>query len=166
MHIAGTKGKGSTCAFVRSLLHQHGKRTGFPQKVGLYTSPDLTCIRERIQINGTPISEDLFTKYFYDIWDRLFLRHDDHENAKKPQPRYLQFLLLLAIHTFCQEGTQAAIIETHHGGEYDATNVVSGPVVTGITSIGLDHLAQLGPTIEDIAWHKAGIFKKDRKSVV
>ncbi|KIV78182.1 hypothetical protein PV11_09925 [Exophiala sideris] len=157
VHIAGTKGKGSTCAFVRSLLQQYGRRTGFPKKIGLYTSPDLTCIRERIQINGQPISEDSFTKYFYDIWDRLFARHADDENAQ--QPRYLQFLLLLAIHTFCQEGTQAAIIETHHGGEYDATNVVSAPVVTGITSIGLDHLAQLGPTIEDVAWHKAGIFK-------
>ena len=76
------------------------------------------------------------------------------------QPRYLQFMALLAIHTFCQERTQAAIFETHHGGEYDATNVVSAPVVTGITSIGLDHLAQLGPDVEDVAWHKAGIFKK------
>jgi folylpolyglutamate synthase len=68
-------------------------------------------------------------------------------------------MALLAIHTFCQEGTQAAIFETHHGGEYDATNVVSAPVVNGITSIGLDHLAQLGPEVEDVAWHKAGIFK-------
>ncbi|KAI1621587.1 putative tetrahydrofolylpolyglutamate synthase [Exophiala viscosa] len=159
VHVAGTKGKGSTCAFVRSLLQQYGKRTGFPKKVGLYTSPDLTCIRERIQINGTPISEDLFTKYFYDIWDRLFVRHAEDENLPQPQPRYLQFLLLLAIHTFVKEGAQATIIETHHGGEYDATNIVPAPVVTGITSIGLDHLAQLGPTIQDVAWHKAGIFK-------
>ena len=68
-------------------------------------------------------------------------------------------MALLAIHTFFQEGIHAAVFETHHGGEYDATNVVSAPVVTGITSIGLDHLAQLGPDIEDVAWHKAGIFK-------
>ncbi|RMZ88393.1 hypothetical protein DV736_g4379, partial [Chaetothyriales sp. CBS 134916] len=165
IHVAGTKGKGSTCAFARSLLQEFGKRTGFPTKVGLYTSPHLTCIRERIQINGQPISEHLFTKYFFEIWDPLFssqqVRDDDtNDNKKLRQPRYLQFLALLAIHTFCQEGIQAAIFETHHGGEYDATNVLSSPVVTGITSIGLDHLAQLGPDIETVAWHKAGIFKK------
>lgn len=58
-----------------------------------------------------------------------------------------------------QEGTQAVISETHHGGEYDATNVIQKPIVAGITSIGLDHIAQLGPTIQNVAWHKSGIFK-------
>ncbi|KIW76589.1 hypothetical protein Z517_09033 [Fonsecaea pedrosoi CBS 271.37] len=159
VHVAGTKGKGSTCAFTRSLLQEWGKRTGFPTRIGLYTSPDLTCIRERIQINGQPISEDLFTKYFFEIWDRLFLRQDRVAAEDERQPRYLQLVALLAIHTFSSEGIQAAIFETHHGGEYDATNVFAAPVVTGITSIGLDHLAQLGPGIEDVAWHKAGIFK-------
>lgn len=75
------------------------------------------------------------------------------------QPRYLQFLAPLAFHTFIREGVQAAIFEVHHGGEYDATNVIQSPVATGITSLGVDHVAQLGPTIEAIAWHKAGIFK-------
>lgn len=75
------------------------------------------------------------------------------------QPRYLQLLALLAFHTFIKEGVGAAIFETHHGGEYDATNVIQKPIVTGITSLGMDHIEQLGPTIEDIAWHKAGIFK-------
>ncbi|OAP54707.1 hypothetical protein AYL99_11155 [Fonsecaea erecta] len=166
VHVAGTKGKGSTCSFTRSLLQEWGKRTGFPTKIGLYTSPDLTCIRERIQINGQPISEDLFTKYFFEIWDRLFAQQQQQQQQQEEiaaederQPRYLQLIALLAIHTFSREGTEAAIFETHHGGEYDATNVVSAPVVTGITSIGLDHLAQLGPGIEDVAWHKAGIFK-------
>ena len=159
VHVAGTKGKGSTCAFTRSLLQEWGKRTGFPSKIGLYTSPDLTCIRERIQINGQPISEDLFAKYFFEVWDGLFSPQDGVVAEDERQPRYLQLIALLAIHTFSQEGTQAAIFETHHGGEYDATNVISEPVVTGITSIGLDHLAQLGPGIEDVAWHKAGIFK-------
>ncbi|KIW93204.1 uncharacterized protein Z519_05809 [Cladophialophora bantiana CBS 173.52] len=159
VHVAGTKGKGSTCAFTQSLLQEWGKRTGFPSKIGLYTSPDLTCIRERIQVNGKPISEDLFTKYFFEIWDRLFSQDDRIVTDGERQPRYLQFMALLAVHTFFREGAQAAIFETHHGGEYDATNVVSAPVVTGVTSIGLDHLAQLGPSIEDVAWHKAGIFK-------
>jgi folylpolyglutamate synthase len=159
IHVAGTKGKGSTCAFARSLLQEWSKRTGFPNKIGLYTSPDLTCIRERIQIDGQPISEDLFTKYFFEIWDRLFSQQDGIAIDDTKRPRFLQIMALLAIHTFCREGTQANIFETHHGGEYDATNVVSAPVVTAITSIGLDHMAQLGPEIEDVAWHKAGIFK-------
>lgn len=75
-------------------------------------------------------------------------------------PRYLQFMALLAIHNFCQEGIQAASFEAHHGGEYDSTNAFSAPVVTEITSIGLGHLVQLGLEIEDVAWHKAGIIKR------
>lgn len=75
------------------------------------------------------------------------------------QPRYLQLLALLAFHTFINEEVEAAVFEVHHGGEYDATNVIQSPIVTGITSLGMDHVAQLGPTIESIAWHKSGIFK-------
>ena len=80
-------------------------------------------------------------------------------DGREKMPRFLQMLALVAFHTFIREETEAAIYETHHGGEYDATNVVQKPIVTGITSIGLDHVAQLGPSIENIAWHKAGILK-------
>ncbi|CEJ61085.1 hypothetical protein PMG11_09628 [Penicillium brasilianum] len=156
IHVTGTKGKGSTCAFTRSFLHAHGVRTGFPKRIGLYTSPDLQCIRERIQIDNQPITEDLFTQYFFEVWETLA---SSNQVESTRQPRYLQLLLLLAFHTFIKEGVDAAIIETHHGGEYCATNVVRKPIVTGITSLGLDHVAQLGPTVEDIAWHKSGIFK-------
>ncbi|KAF9882760.1 hypothetical protein FE257_005308 [Aspergillus nanangensis] len=156
VHIAGTKGKGSTCAFTRSFLHAHSRRTGFPSRIGLYTSPDLRCIRERIQIDNQPIPEELFTQYFFEVWERL----QPPDGASQPrQPRYLQFLALLAFHTFIRENVEAAIFETHHGGEFDATNVISRPVVTAITSLGMDHLDQLGPTVQDIAWHKSGIFK-------
>ena len=159
IHVAGTKGKGSTCAFVRSFLLAHGVRTGFPHKVGLYTSPDLRCIRERIQINEQLIPEDLFTKYFFEVWDCLSSQDSQITVGKYGMPRYLQLLALVAFHTFIREAADAAIWETHHGGEYDATNFIRGPVVTGITSIGMDHVEQLGPTIENIAWHKAGILK-------
>lgn len=74
-------------------------------------------------------------------------------------PRFLQLLTLLAIHTFIREEVDATVMETNLGGEFDATNVIHQPIATGITSIGLDHLAQLGPCIENVAWHKAGIFK-------
>ena len=124
IHVAGTKGKGSTCAFVRSLLRVHGLRTGYPQKIGLYTSPDLRCIRERIQINDKPILEDAFTKYFFEVWERLSNQNSQTMEETPRLPRYLQLLALTAFHTFIREQTQAAIFETHHGGEYDATNVV------------------------------------------
>ena len=129
------------------------------KKNGLYTSPDLRCIRERIQINDKPILEDAFTKYFFEVWERLSTQNSQTMEETPRLPRYLQLLALIAFHTFIREQTQAVIFETHHGGEYDATNVVQKPIVTGVTSIGLDHVAQLGPSLENIAWHKAGIFK-------
>lgn len=125
----------------------------------MYTSPDLRSIRERIQVNDQPILENLFTMYFFEVWDRLSSQQQHATGEKETMPRFLQLLALLALHTFIREGTDAVICETHHGGEYDATNVIQNPIVTGLTSIGLDHIAQLGPTIENIAWHKAGIFK-------
>ncbi|PYH74578.1 folylpolyglutamate synthase [Aspergillus vadensis CBS 113365] len=159
IHVTGTKGKGSTCEFTRSILHAHGSRTGFPSKIGLYTSPHIQCIRERIQINNNPVTENLFSKYFFEVWDTLMNTNIQNADTTQRPPRYLQFLALLAFHTFIRENVDAAIIEVHHGGEFDATNVIQNPVVTGITSLGLDHLDQLGPTVESIAWHKSGIFK-------
>ena len=74
-------------------------------------------------------------------------------------PRYLQLLALISFHAFLDKGVDVAIYETYHGGEFDSTNVVQKPVVTGITSLGIDHVKSLGSTIESIAWHKSGIFK-------
>ena len=98
----------------------------------------------------------MFAKYFFEVYDTLSKQDEGSIDAK---PRFLQLFFLLAIHSFLREGVDAAIIETHHGGEYDATNVIEQPVVTAITSLGLDHVSQLGPSLENIAWHKAGIFK-------
>ncbi|EAW12026.1 putative tetrahydrofolylpolyglutamate synthase [Aspergillus clavatus NRRL 1] len=159
IHVSGTKGKGSTCAFTRSLLRAHSVRTGFPKRIGLYTGPHLQSVRERIQIDDHPVPEDVFTRYFFEVWDRIMPNNVELDSKAARQPRYLQFLALLAFHTFIREEVDAAIFEVHHGGEYDATNVIQNPVVTGITSLGMDHIAQLGPTIDTIAWHKAGIFK-------
>lgn len=68
-------------------------------------------------------------------------------------------LMLVAVHAFIKEKVDVAIVETHNGGEYDATNIFTSPIATGIATIGMDHVEQLGPSIENIAWHKAGIFK-------
>ncbi|KEY72697.1 hypothetical protein S7711_02486 [Stachybotrys chartarum IBT 7711] len=157
VHVAGTKGKGSTCAFVESFLRTFGKRTGFPKKTGLYTSPHLTYPEERIRINFQPIGRDLFAKYFFEVWEKI--GPDDKREAPANIPRYLQLFALVSFHAFIREGVEAAVIETHHGGEYDATNFIEHPVATVVTTLGMDHVKQLGPTIKNIAWHKAGIFK-------
>lgn len=100
------------------------------------------------------MSEILFAKYVFEVWHGL-------SGKISPGPRYLQLLFLISVHAFIREGIDVAIYETHSGGEYDATNVIQKPVVTGVTTIGMDHVEQLGPLIENIAWHKAGIFKPD-----
>ncbi|OBS15810.1 hypothetical protein FPOA_13418 [Fusarium poae] len=155
IHVAGTKGKGSTCAYIDSLLGSYGRRTGFPLKRGLYTSPSLMNYNDMIRINFQPLSEACFTKAFFEVWDGLRLDEKD----KKP-PRKLQLLAIMSFHVFLQAEVDVAIYETHHGGEFDVTNIIDDPVVTAITTIGLDHKEELGGTYESIAWHKGGIFKK------
>lgn len=162
IHVAGTKGKGSTCAFTESFLRAHGERTGFPRKTGLYTSPHLIVPEERIRINSQPLHRDLFATYFFELYDRLPQLHGEYDSSKPVAdrgPRYLQLYALFAFHVFIREGVDAAIFETHNGGEYDATNVVEKPVVAAITLLGMDHVDMLGPTLKNIAWHKSGIYK-------
>ena len=162
IHVAGTKGKGSTCAFIESFLRAHGQKTGFPRKTGLYTSPHLIFPEERIRINLQPIARHLFAEYLFQVWDALT---NADGNFEAPLPRYLQLLALMSFHAFIKECVEAAIFDTHHGGEFNATNVIEHPVVTVITPLGMDHVEQLGPGIENIAWHKAGIFKSGSTTV-
>ena len=167
IHIAGTKGKGSTSSFVSSILEQYTKSgpngPASINKVGLYTSPHLRFVRERIQIDNTPLSEDMFAKYFFETWNRLeeSARKEGHPDpsATETKPVYFRFLTLMALHTYISEGVDCAVIECGIGGEYDSTNILVKPSVCGVTSLGIDHTAMLGDTIESIAWHKAGIFK-------
>ncbi|MCJ1352270.1 MAG: Folylpolyglutamate synthetase [Icmadophila ericetorum] len=165
IHIAGTKGKGSTSAFISSILAQYIKPEDLSaspiRKVGLYTSPHLRFVRERIQINNSPLSEEVFAKYFFETWDRFeaTARRNGQLADTSAKPIYFRFLTLMAMHTYLSEGVDVAIIECGIGGEYDSTNIITGPSVTAITSLGIDHTAMLGNTIEEIAWHKAGIMK-------
>ncbi|KAI9149296.1 Folylpolyglutamate synthase [Paramyrothecium foliicola] len=154
IHVAGTKGKGSTCALTDALLRAHGQVSGFPQRTGLYTSPHLIEMNERIRINYVPLQKDRFAKYTSEVQDALNITDDS------PRPRQLQLLFLIAIHAFIREEVDVAIIETHHGGQFDATNVIQGAAVTAVTTIDMDHIGDLGPSIENIAWHKGGIFKE------
>lgn len=161
VHVAGTKGKGSTCAFVDSILAQHRRSHQLPRKSGLFISPHLVAVRERIRINSTPLSEELFAKYFFDVWDRL-AASDAAPDAAPPgsRPLYGRFLTLMSWHVFLQEGVDVAVYETGIGGEFDATNLVERPVAAGISTLGIDHVFVLGDTLDKIAWHKAGIMKR------
>ena len=128
------------------------------KNIGLYTSPHLRFVRERIRINQAPIPEQLFAKYFFEVWDSLE-KAAEEEGAPSFKPVYFRFLTMMAFHTFLKENVDTAILECGIGGEYDSTNVLESPTVTGITSLGIDHTSILGETIEEIAWHKAGIMK-------
>ncbi|KAI0650676.1 FolC bifunctional protein [Trametes meyenii] len=156
IHITGTKGKGSTSAFTDSII----RRAQPDWKVGLYTSPHLVAVRERIRINGAPISEELFTKYFFEVWDRLKENTKTANPTTPLMPSYFRFVTMVAFHAFLDLKVDATVLEVGVGGRYDSTNIVPKPIVTGITALGLDHTALLGKTIPDIAWQKAGIFKE------
>ncbi|KAK8184176.1 Mur ligase [Phyllosticta citribraziliensis] len=164
IHIAGTKGKGSTSAFVSYILAEYQKSSpaARPSKIGLYTSPHLKSVRERIQINNEPLSEDQFATYFFEIWDRLeeaARKEGQDPSAPGTKPLYFRFLTIMAYHVYLREGVDTAIIECGVGGEYDSTNIIEAPTVAAVTSLGIDHVAMLGGTLPEIAWHKAGVFK-------
>jgi dihydrofolate synthase / folylpolyglutamate synthase len=144
VHVAGTKGKGSTCHMIASMLEANG------YKVGLYTSPHLIDIRERISINGTMISQHDFARIVRTI-EPIALK-------AKPTPTYFDALTAIAFQYFADHKVDIAIIETGLGGRLDSTNVLK-PEITAITSISKDHMAQLGYTLPKIAEEKAGIFK-------
>jgi folylpolyglutamate synthase len=173
LHVAGTKGKGSTCAFAASILQQYQTSHGVPRKIGLFTSPHLIAVRERIRINGKPVSEELFAKYFFEVWDLLERGEQAEVQSGKAaeedklrggvpmamRPIYSRYLTLMSYHVFLKEDIDVAVYETGIGGEFDATNIVERPVATGISTLGIDHVFALGDTVEKIAWHKAGIMK-------
>ncbi len=146
VHIAGTNGKGSTAAFISSVLTRAGYKTG------LYTSPHLERFSERIKIDGAEISADAI--------DAI---SDEVKAAARSLPAgeatYFEFTTALALVYFARQGVDMAIIETGLGGRLDATNIIS-PLVSVITPIALDHMDYLGDTIEEVAAEKGGIIKK------
>ncbi|KAH8803273.1 Mur ligase [Xylogone sp. PMI_703] len=180
IHVAGTKGKGSVCTMVESILSQYQKhnenndgnvKKGAASsglgvgKIGVYTSPHLVTVRERIRIDGSPISEPMFTQYFFDLWDRFTQTAASHSlpnpTSVEHRPFFFRYLTILAFHIFIKEGVKSAVIECGIGGEYDSTNILPPEAITvsAITRLGIDHPGMLGNTLESIAWHKAGIMK-------
>lgn len=145
IHIAGTNGKGSTAAMLSNILTSCGYKTG------LFTSPYVTNFTERIQINGKPIPEEALAR------ETEFVR----PFAEKMQDKPTEFELVtaIALSYFKHSECDIVILEVGMGGALDSTNVIDVPEIAIITSIGLDHMQQLGSTIEDIAYTKAGIIK-------
>ncbi|MFA6142920.1 MAG: folylpolyglutamate synthase/dihydrofolate synthase family protein [Candidatus Omnitrophota bacterium] len=146
IHIAGTKGKGSTSAFIYSIL----KAAGF--RVGLYTSPHLVSFRERIRINDTLISEEDVAKFLGDIKKVLDASGDD-------SPSLFEVYTALAYLYFREKKVDFAVYETGMGGRFDATNIVNS-LVSCITPISYDHMDKLGDTLGLIAGEKAAIIKE------
>ncbi|MFQ5590577.1 MAG: bifunctional folylpolyglutamate synthase/dihydrofolate synthase [Phycisphaerae bacterium] len=146
VHIAGTKGKGSTAAMLAEMLRASGI------KVGLYTSPHVLDVRERIVVDGSMISESAFAKAIGAVVAAS-------TKARVAAPTYFEVLTVAAFHYFAAENVDLAVVETGLGGRLDATNVIQ-PEVIGITSISYDHFLQLGNDLVSIAKEKAGIMKK------
>ena len=151
IHVAGTNGKGSVCAFLSSMLTEGGKRTG------LFTSPHLVKINERFQINNEPVSDEIFLN----AYERVMKLVEEMQKDGFYHPAYFELLFAIGMVIFEEAQVEYLILETGLGGRLDATNRVEKPVVTVITSISLDHTEILGDTIEEIAGEKAGIIKQN-----
>ena len=150
IHVAGTNGKGSVCAYLDAMLRAQKKR------VGLFTSPHLVKINERIVVDGEMLSDAQFLSVFEKV--QAAVGRMQEENL--PHPTFFEFLFGMAVTAFAEAKVEYAVLETGLGGRLDATNTVEQPVCSVITSIGYDHTEVLGDTLEEIAAEKAGIIKK------
>ncbi len=148
VHVAGTNGKGSVCAMVESIARAAGKKTG------LYTSPHLVKLSERIRVNGEPLADDALEA----VLGRALAIGSDLS--------FFETLTLAAFLAFRDAGVDLAVIEVGIGGRLDATNVIPSPRVTAITRIAFDHMDKLGDTLVAIAREKAGIAKAGAPMVV
>ena len=149
IHVAGTNGKGSVCAYLDSMLRMGGYRTG------LFTSPHLVKINERFKINGEMVSDQVFL----DAFQRVMRVVEEARSEGLDHPSYFETLFLMGSLIFADAGVDYLVLETGLGGRLDATNTVDHPLACIITSISLDHVEYLGDTIPEIAGEKAGIIK-------
>lgn len=148
-HVGGTNGKGSVCATLEAVLRARGLRTGF------YSSPHLIDFRERFLVDGVPISEHNVVSW---IERRTPL-------VERLHATFFEATTAMAFELFAEAALDVAVVEVGLGGRLDATNMLK-PLVSGVASIGIDHVEFLGTTREQIAWEKAGIFKAGRPAVI
>ena len=149
VHVAGTNGKGSVCAYLQAILMAEGKHTGF------FTSPHLVSINERIRMDNIQIDNEAFLEAFNQVQETA----RKMEEEELGHPSYFEFLLGMGMTAFAGSDVEYIILETGIGGRLDATNYIEHPALAVITSISLDHTDILGDSIEEIAAEKAGIIK-------
>jgi folylpolyglutamate synthase len=159
VHVTGTKGKGSTACLCESILRGRNN-----YKTGLFTSPHLVDIRERIRIGGLPVSKAVFGQAYWNVRRKLEGHVREEDDELPILPGYFRMLVLLAIYIFAnyQPCLDVIVLEVGMGGRYDATNIFdmdTRNVVCGVTLLDLDHTRVLGDTLEKIAWEKGGIFQ-------
>ena len=152
IHVAGTNGKGSVCAYLRSILETAGYR------VAMFTSPHLVDIRERFVIDGELITRDDFLRIFLYVYERLDWISLERESEGAYHPSYFEYLFFMAVVYFAERQPDYCILETGLGGRLDATNAVAEKALAVITRIGMDHVEYLGNTLAEIAGEKAGIM--------
>lgn len=150
IHVAGTNGKGSVCAYLSSILKEAGYSTA------VFTSPHLISIKERFVFNGSNVEDELFLYAFQKVKDSAEI----FQQIGAGHPSYFEFLFLMFMVMVSKQSVDYVVLETGLGGRLDATNCIEHPLLTIITSIGLDHTEYLGNTIAKIAAEKAGIIKK------
>lgn len=148
VHVGGTSGKGSTSTMIAAILSTAGYTTG------LHTSPYLQTPSEKLQLNGLLIDPE----HFIDLVERIMGEHDRWLADGEASLTYGEAWFALTALFFSRNDVDVAVLEVGAGGRFDLTNIIS-PVLSVITSVGIDHTNTLGETIEDIAWHKAGIIK-------
>lgn len=151
IHVAGTNGKGSVCAYMQSILENAGYETA------VFTSPHLLDVRERFVIKGQMVTKEEFLQAFLRVQESL---HDENSEEKRVySPNFYEYLFFMAMLLFAKADVDYCILETGLGGRLDATNAVGKKDLAVITKISLDHVAVLGDTVEQIAGEKAGILK-------
>lgn len=159
IHVAGTNGKGSVCAYMRNILESAGYR------VAVFTSPHLVDIRERFVWDGKMISREDFLEVFLLVYQALDWQSLERDQPGAYHPSYFEYLFLMAMLYFARQKPDYCILETGLGGRLDATNAVFHKELSVITRIGLDHTEYLGETMEKIAWEKAGIMRRGAPAV-
>jgi len=150
IHVAGTNGKGSTSAYIASIMQNAGYRTG------LFTSPYFSHFREMMRVNGQVINDEMISE----ITPMIESASKDMVNATLPHPTEFEVFTAMAFEYFYQMNCEIVVLEVGLGGRLDATNVIPAPLLAVITPLALDHMAFLGDTLTKIAIEKAGIIKK------
>lgn len=161
VHVAGTNGKGSVCALASAMLQAKGL------KVGTTTSPHLQQVNERICVNGEPISDEALSDLLEEVETRAdaFVQRGGLPQEEGPPLTYFEAVVAAAFLHFQRAAVDVAVVEVGLGGRLDATNLVS-PAVSVITSVGLDHLEQLGPDVGSVAAEKGGVLKPGAPAAV